>query len=436
MCPTAGPGLFASLMGGVMKPSMRRRPSAAVGFGVVLAVILVAPIAVLAATPVTNAWLAKVGSAGVNGTVNVATVSTGAGSIGIKLIKLKRSTTLPVTLYKGSCGSVGPVLFKLASIKTSSTGAASRTSALTSAQVKLVRAAATGTGKVAVRVGTGSTAKCGLSAKRSVLGPQAVVQAFYEWYITQTGGVDLSRRPDLTPGFVYWAAHYNDGQMFGADPVVCAQDYPVSVSTGAATISGARATVPLIESFGSVQTLSVSLALGPKGWQISAVSCGSEGTTPDVRPDGLIRPAAHGYPGKSTNYGELYVGDDVYNATAAGQVATIQGYNELEGAFYTFDIRIENDGALADRYTVQATGAASTGWTVTYLDGATDVTASVEAGTYQTASLAAGAFHVVTARIAIDLGSNLDRLVSIRSVADPSVTDAVKFAYRQTSCGC
>jgi hypothetical protein len=436
--PSCRSGLFASLMGGVMNPSTRRRRSATVAIGVVLAAIVAAaPIAVFGATPVTSAWLAKVGSSGANGTVNVATVSTGAGSIGLKLVKLKRSATLPVTLYKGSCGSIGPVLFKLASIKTSSTGAASRTSALTAAQVKLVQAATTGTGKVAVRVGSGATAKCGLFAKRSVLGPQAVVQAFYAWYIAQVGAVDLSRRADLTPAFIYWARHYNDNDMFGADPVLCAQSVPDSVRAGSAAITGSRATVPLTEVFAIESSLQVTLALGPKGWQISAVSCGSGGgTTPDLRPDALIRPAAHGYPGKSTNYGELYVGDDVYNTTAAGQVSTIEGYSELEGAFYTFDIRIENDGSQADRYSVQATGAASTGWTVTYLDGATDITASVEAGTYQTASLAAGAYHVITARITIDLGTNIDRLVAIRSVADPSITDAVKFAYRQTSCGC
>jgi hypothetical protein len=180
----------------------------------------------------------------------------------------------------------------------------------------------------------------------------------------------------------------------------------------------------------------VTLALGPRGWQISATSCGSGEDTPEVRPDGLIRPAAHGYPGKSTNYAADYVGDDVYNTTALGQTATIEGYSELEGAFYTFDIAIANDGAQADRFFVHATGAASTGWTVTYADGATDITSAVEAGTYQTASMPPAAIHTITARITLDQGSAIDRIVSIRSSADPTLTDAVRFTYKQTSCGC
>jgi hypothetical protein len=422
-----------------MKPSHRSRRAAALAISALLAATLALSFTQIAsgAGPVTSAWLAKVGTSGVNGTVNVATVSTGAGSIGIKLAKLRRSSTLPVTVFKGSCGSIGPVLFKLASIKTTSSGAASRTSALTAAQVKLVQAATTGTGRIAFRVGTGSAAKCGLFVRRTALGPQAVVQGFYDWYIAQIGGVDLSRRADLTPGFVYWAAHYNDNNMFGADPVVCAQDFPVSVRTGAATITGARATVKLTESFVPEQSLSVTLALGPTGWRISAVSCGAgEDPTADFKPDGLIRPATHGYPGSSANYGALFVGDDLYNTTGVGQTATIENFNELEGAFYTFDISIENDGAQADRFTVHSTGTASTGWTVTYADGATDVTSAVEAGTYQTVSVPSGAAHLITARITIDLGNDIDRLVSIRSSSDPTITDAVRFAYRQTSCGC
>ena len=61
---------------------------------------------------VTKAWLAKVGPSGVNGTASVAVVTPSAGSIGLKLVKLRASSTLPVTVYKGTCASVGPVLFR------------------------------------------------------------------------------------------------------------------------------------------------------------------------------------------------------------------------------------------------------------------------------------------------------------------------------------
>lgn len=120
------------------------------------------------AATTTNAWQAKVGSAGANGTARIVRYTTATGALTLKFTRLRASTILPVVVYKGSCGSVGAVLFKLASIKTTSSGAASRTSSLTSAQLNLVLAATTGTGKIAIRVGTGTSTKCGVFAKLAV----------------------------------------------------------------------------------------------------------------------------------------------------------------------------------------------------------------------------------------------------------------------------
>jgi hypothetical protein len=98
------------------------------------------------------------------------------------------------------------VLIRLASITTTSAGTASRTNALTAAQVNLILAAPSGTGKIAIRVGSGTTAKCRAFAKRTVPGPQAVVQSCYDWYLAQvsTGTIDLHRRLDVTSGFITW----------------------------------------------------------------------------------------------------------------------------------------------------------------------------------------------------------------------------------------
>ena len=123
----------------------------------------VAQVALGAQTPVTNAWQAKVGASGVNGTARIS-ITNGVGSIGLTLVRLRPASTLPVALYKGTCASVGAVLFRLASIKTTSTGAASRTNSLTAAQVKLILAATAGSGRIALRVGS-STARCGAFAK-------------------------------------------------------------------------------------------------------------------------------------------------------------------------------------------------------------------------------------------------------------------------------
>ena len=114
----------------------------------------------------TNAWLARIGTAGANGTATVQAFTTGTGTIALKLARLRASSTLAVTLLKASCR--GATLATLASIRTTSRGAATRTSSLTAAQVTAIKKATAGTGKFAVRVGTGTTAKCGVFVVQSV----------------------------------------------------------------------------------------------------------------------------------------------------------------------------------------------------------------------------------------------------------------------------
>ena len=79
------------------------------------------PVAAGAAT-VSAAWSAKIGSAGVNGKAAISAYTSGSGAISLKLAKLKASTLHPVVLHKGTCSSVGAVLLKLPSIKTSGPG--------------------------------------------------------------------------------------------------------------------------------------------------------------------------------------------------------------------------------------------------------------------------------------------------------------------------
>jgi hypothetical protein len=232
------------------------------------------------ATAATTTWQAKVGASGVNGAAKLAVVTTGAGSISLKLVKLRASSTLPVVVYKGTCSSVGPVLFRLSSITTTKTGAASRTSTLTAAQVKLILGATAGTGKVAIRIGSGSATRCGAFAKRNVLAPQAVVQAFYDWYLATPGAFFQAEagRPDLTPAFVRWLKHFyaSSPPVGGYDPFLCAQNTPDSVRAGTAAISGLTATVAATQVWNGIvgppgSGPKVSLVLAPAGWQISAL---------------------------------------------------------------------------------------------------------------------------------------------------------------------
>ena len=121
------------------------------------------------------------------------------------------------------------------------------------------------------------------------------------------------------------------------------------------------------------------------------------------------------------------MGNNVYNTTGSGQSKT--GSKPL-GKTITFGISVQNDGTSADSFKLLATGAATSAYSVKYLDGATDITAAVVAGTYTTPSLAAGATRLITVTVKVKstaaVGSKVTRLVTISSVADPTKKDAVR----------
>jgi YVTN family beta-propeller protein len=144
-----------------------------------MSIILAAAAALAVAAPlsaasVANSWQARVGSAGVNGTVTIQAYAGGTGSIAIRVIKLKPSRALEVVISKGTCKAVGSTLLTLPSIRTTSKGAATRTSNLSAAQIKAVVAATRGTGKIVIRFGSGASRKCGQFASRA---PVVVVPA-------------------------------------------------------------------------------------------------------------------------------------------------------------------------------------------------------------------------------------------------------------------
>jgi hypothetical protein len=154
------------------------------------------------------------------------------------------------------------------------------------------------------------------------------------------------------------------------------------------------------------------------------------------RPDGRIRLASSGVDGQVSTYTGPWLGSHIYNANGAGQAAIPTRGPGIAGEFFTFDVSIQNNGNRTDRFKVKATGAAD-GWTVTYSRGATNITRSVVAGTFETPSLAPGASYGFSARIPIVSGiqsNSVYRLVTIRSAADPTKLDAVKFGLRY--CGC
>lgn len=108
-------------------------------------------------------------------------------------------------------------------------------------------------------------------------------------------------------------------------------------------------------------------------------------------------------------------------------------------------ISIQNDGSRGDRFKVSAPGARVTNdWRVGYLlvTGCRDhcpITSAVRAGTYRTPRLAPGEQYFIMAVLTARIGfsGNVRRLVTIKSVGDPTKEDAVKFVLKEfTDCGC
>ena len=202
---------------------LRRRSLRSGGASLAVAVALLlafAPLATDAAT-VTSAWKAKIGSAGANGTATVQGYATGTGSIALKLAKLRASSLLPVTINKGTCTRVGTVLVKVAAIKTTRTGTAARTTSLTASQVRAIAAATSGTGTVVVRVGSGSTIKCGLFAVQSV----TPVVAARITVGTMPSGVAIA------PSGV-WVTNFYDNTLSRIDPLTnkVVQTVPLAIA--------------------------------------------------------------------------------------------------------------------------------------------------------------------------------------------------------------
>ncbi|HJX52297.1 MAG TPA: hypothetical protein VJ801_05980 [Polyangia bacterium] len=158
-------------------------------------------------------------------------------------------------------------------------------------------------------------------------------------------------------------------------------------------------------------------------------------TVTTSQPDGRVRLSGTGYSGKSKSYQGPFAGDNVYNTTGVGQTDFEESFTELEGQYFAFDISIQNDGTQPDTFKVKAAGT-GTGWTVAYFQGTTDISSAVEAGTYQTSSLAPGATSLVKARVTFVQPLDTIRLVTVTSVADATKTDTVQFGVKEGPCSC
>ena len=142
---------------------------------------------------------------------------------------------------------------------------------------------------------------------------------------------------------------------------------------------------------------------------------------PANQPDGRIR----------VGNGALF-GNNTYNTTGSGEVRSAK---VLRGHSATFSISIQNDGWQTDSFHVTPTTRSSTGYTVTYLHGATDITDAMVQRQYYTPSLAPGSSYTITVHVDVGTdapkGSGISELVTLTSVGNNTAKDAVQFTVKR-----
>ena len=129
-----------------------------------------------------------------------------------------------------------------------------------------------------------------------------------------------------------------------------------------------------------------------------------------------------------------FIGNDIYNTDASGQS---KSKTAGKGVTVTFTVKIQNDGFGAkDKFKVLATGANITGFTFACKQGATDITAAVNNGTYTTANVQVGQSATITCTLKIgSAAAHLaleDKLLTISSFNDPGQKDAVQMVAQRS----
>ncbi|HUR15709.1 MAG TPA: hypothetical protein VMZ33_00360 [Candidatus Limnocylindrales bacterium] len=120
-------------------------------------------------------------------------------------------------------------------------------------------------------------------------------------------------------------------------------------------------------------------------------------------------------------------GNNVHNSTGADQTRSAR---VRPGSAFTFNVLLQNDGIKPDTLRLSAEDVASPGFTVTYRQGTTDITAAVLAGTYESPLIGPGDAFLVRAKVSVagdaPAASGITRLVTATSVND-AASDTVRF---------
>jgi hypothetical protein len=104
--------------------------------------------------------------------------------------------------------------------------------------------------------------------------PDQTVRDFYDWYLSYEGNplAEKAYRVNamLSEDFIRQLDEQTTGELI-ADPLLCAQDVPESVTVSSAEISGPSARVEVQTSAGN--RFGVGLVLDENIWKIVEVSC-------------------------------------------------------------------------------------------------------------------------------------------------------------------
>ncbi len=138
--------------------SRRRLVAAATSFLLVVG-LLVASAGPVAAATVKRTWTAKVST---NGTAQVVGYTDGLGRFALHLGGLKASTSYPIRIVKGTCASPGTTVFSFVASTSTADGRIDREHGITATHMNQIWSVdRTGSGRMAIRVGSGSLARCG-----------------------------------------------------------------------------------------------------------------------------------------------------------------------------------------------------------------------------------------------------------------------------------
>jgi hypothetical protein len=124
-----------------------------------------------------------------------------------------------------------------------------------------------------------------------------------------------------------------------------------------------------------------------------------------------------------------FAGNGVYSPTGAGEVRTLTIKGGKSEICY---LKIQNDGLVAATFTIKATGGAS-GIKARYFQGTTNVTSRVNAGTYDTGTIAARSFVLLRVKVSVAHSSanSTTFVVAARSTAG-TPPDAVRAVVKAT----